>query len=122
MTRTATILVERLGLERAERLAAIAGGTVVSVPAQLANAARLRSVLGDDLATLVVLHFGGLGRVYVPRMKRALIVDRITVRRLSRKGWSACRIARHLGCSERTVYLKRAPKKRRSNPRKDQLT
>jgi len=121
MNRTETILVERLGLERAERLAAIAGGTTVSVPAQLANAARLRAFLGDDLATLVVLHFGGLGRVYVPRMNRGSRVDAKVVLRLSRKGWSASRIARRLGCSERTVHKKRA-QIRASQPRKDDLT
>jgi DNA-binding NarL/FixJ family response regulator len=107
-----SVIVDRLGHENAQRLADVAGGTRLSVPAQLANGARLRLLLGNDLATLVILHFGGLGRVYVPTMKLSPKVDARTVRRLSKRGWSASRIARELGCSERTVHTHRAPKRK----------
>lgn len=108
-----SVIAARLGVENAERLASIAGGTRLHVPGILANAGRLKLRLGDDLAILVVLHFGD-SRLYVPlsltgRGATARKVDARTVLRLTRKGWSASRIARKIGCSDRTVHAIRSP-------------
>jgi hypothetical protein len=65
ISRPASALVDRLGAENAARLSAVAGGTRLWVPSTLTDSDRLRKRLGDQLAVLMVLHFGG-GRVSVP--------------------------------------------------------
>jgi len=116
MTDPANLLVERLGIENARVLAGLAGGTRLSVPAQTSNAARLQSLVGEELAILLILHFGGLGRVYVPRLGKSLAkVDERAVMRLSRRNWPASRIARKLGCTERTVHSIRAKSRRKTS-------
>jgi hypothetical protein len=111
MSRNASILVERLGLANAIQLAKAAGGTRIGVPTSLtgfrhhSDALQLR--VGEELASLLVKHFGGT-RIYVPRMAPRPPVDTRLVIRLTKRGWSASRIARKLGCSDRTVHAKRA--------------
>lgn len=112
MNQTPSTIERRLGRDNALRLIQIVGGTRLRVPGDPRNGGRLERTLGHDLAVLVILHFGdqllsvplsldGLGAQGKP-------VDRRKVKRLTAKGWSAARIARHLGCSERTIYAKRA--------------
>lgn len=109
MNRPPSVIVERLGTENAARLSAIVGGTRLHVPGRLDNAGRLKRLLGDQLAILVVLHFGD-SRLSVPMATPAPrgSIDGRKIERLTRKGWSASRIARKLGCSVWTVYAKRA--------------
>lgn len=114
MTSRSALIVDRLGRENAAKLSRIAGGTRLHVPGQLATPAtggrngfeRLTRLVGPDLAVLLVLHFGD-SRLYVPTSRTGRPVDAKVVARLSRKGWSASRIARKLGCSDRTVHAKR---------------
>jgi len=111
------VIAERLGDDAAARLSAIVGGTRLHVPGQLVNADRLKRLLGDDLAVLVVLHFGD-SRLYVPVPDPAArgTVDPRKIKRLALRGWSSARIARELKCSERTVDAKRALFRSRSRP------
>ena len=105
------LIAHRLGLEQAARLSAIVGGTRLSVPASLADAARLKRLVGEPLAIVLVLHFGG-SRIKVPTGAGSGgahgQVDVRRVARLLRKGWSNARIARKLHCAERSVERKRA--------------
>lgn len=112
MNREPNPIVARLGREDADRLSAIVGGIRLHVPGRLANAGRLKGLLGERLAILVVLHFGD-SRISVPlandgpggsRRK----VDIRKIKRLAALGWSSARIARKLGCTERTITAKRA--------------
>lgn len=107
MKRRATIIVDRLGQHDAERLAAIVGGTRLHVPGDPRNRGRLASLLGDDLALLVIFHFGD-SRFYVPTLAKTQGIDLRKLKRLANRGWSSARIARELKCSERTVDAKRA--------------
>jgi len=112
VTRSASLIVARLGRENADRLSSIVGGTRLHVPGNLANAGRLKRLLGDDLAVLVVLHFGD-SRLSVPLTNDGpggarTRVDLRRIKRLANRGWSSARIARELKCSERTVDAKRA--------------
>jgi len=106
-----TVIADRIGPEQAARLSAIVGGTRLYVPPVLTDAARLKRTVGEPLAVLLVLHFGG-SRLKVPTGTGAGgaqgTVDIKRVARLLRKGWSNSRIARKCRCSERTVERKRA--------------
>jgi len=106
-----TMIADRLGADHAARLSAIVGGTRLYVPPVLTDAGRLKRTVGEPLAILLVLHFGG-SRIKVPTGTGAGgaqgAVDPKQVARLLRKGWSNSRIARKLRCSERTVERKRA--------------
>lgn len=119
-TRPPSVIVDRIGPEHAEQLSRIVGGTRLHVPGNLANASRLKALLGDDLAILVILHFGD-SRLSVPlttqgRGAQGRPVDIRKVKRLVSRGWSSSRIARHLGCSERSVEAKRAKLREPSTP------
>jgi hypothetical protein len=105
--RKPSVIVDRLGADDAARLSAIVGGTRLHVPGRLANADRLKRLLGEDLAIRVVLHFGD-SRFYVPVAVRSPSVDLRKLKRLIAQNLSSARIARKLGCSERTVDAKRA--------------
>lgn len=110
-----TLLAARLGPERAAIVIEAAGGQRLAIPASLeANSAprSLERLLGRELAVALVLHFGG-STVYVPngRGTGAARVKLSRVVRLTRNGRSAREIAAHLGCSERTVYARRAEAK-----------
>jgi Homeodomain-like domain len=107
MSARAFVIAERLGQANAERLAVLVGGTSITIPDRLSAASALRARIGDDLAVLVVLHFGGLERIYVPRLAHSGPVDDRAVARLTNRGWSAKRIARKLECSERAIYSAR---------------
>jgi len=112
VNRPPSVIVERLGRDNALRLTQIVGGTRLRVPGDPRNGQRLDRILGHDLAVLVILHFGDQ-LLSVPLSldgpgAQGKPVDRRKVKRLTAKGWSAARIARHLGCSERTIYAKRA--------------
>lgn len=107
MTNRRTLIVDRLGDVDAARLSEIVGGSRLHVPGQLKNAARLKRLLGDDLAIRVVLHFGD-SRMYVPKPQRANPVDVKAVARLTNRGLNARDIAAKLGCCDRTVHAKRA--------------
>ena len=123
MTQSAALLVERLGRDNAAQLVARVGGSRLSIPTRLAGRAhrRLTDLLGENLAILVVLHFGD-SRLSVPLSldgpggARAP-VDVAKVRALLKRGWSSSRIARKLGCSERTITAKRATLRARSASR-----
>lgn len=106
MTRTSA-LVDRIGPAHAETLARLVGGTRLHVPGQIRNIGRLRKVVGEDLAVLLVFHFGD-SRIYVPRPTTSPPVDVRTVARLTNRGASARTIAKRLGCCDRTVHAKRA--------------
>lgn len=104
-----TLLVDRLGAERAAAVIELAGGQRIAVPAELEDGAAPRALekrFGRDLAIALVLHFGG-DPLYIPRPRlgRAHLKD---VVRLSKRGKSANFIARKLGCSDRAVYRRRA--------------
>jgi hypothetical protein len=119
VTERVSALVERLNRANAERLVAISGGTRLHVPGRLANAGRLTKLLGEDLAILVVLHFGD-SRLAVPLTLDGpggprKPVDLRKLKRLVAKGWSSARIARELQCSERTIYAKRAALRSRTS-------
>ena len=109
-------LAHVLGPEHAERLSASYGGTNIVVPMTLTGRGftdgKLRRNVGDGLFALLVFHFGGT-RIYVPqadanRTHRGKGIDAKQVARLTARGWSVARIARHLGCSDRTIFTKRA--------------
>lgn len=105
-----TLLVDRLGPERAALVIERAGGRRLQVPADLSHyrtTDRLKRLLGTSLATLVVLHFGGQS-IYIPRGSSTRSPKLSTVVRMTQEGKSASVIARKLGCSDRTVYTRRA--------------
>jgi hypothetical protein len=115
--------VDKLGQDQATRLSAIVGGTQISVPdtvdASAFNAGTLRDRLGESLFVLLVFHFGGT-RLYVPqvadqrqsgRRTGQARLDHKRVASLTKRGWSATRIARKLGCSDRAVFASRAKSK-----------
>jgi len=110
------LIEDKIGEEHARALSALVGGTQITVPdnltASVFNSGRLRERIGDGLFALLVFHFGGT-RLYVPQLAQDRRtgqerVDPKAVERLTRRGWSAARIARKLGCSTRTVYKRRA--------------
>jgi hypothetical protein len=117
VNRPPSLIAKRLGPEQAERLSAIAGGTQLTIPDSLTPRLDirqpLRERLGDDLFALLVFHFPG-ARLYVPQCRtdtaphRNKGIDQAEVARLTKRGWSVSRIARKLGCSDRTVSTKRA--------------
>jgi hypothetical protein len=112
MTTRPSAIVKRLGHEQAAALSAIVGGTKIDVPGNLTSSAfsvgRLRKRLGDGLFALLVFHFGGT-RIYVPQVDAGRArIDGAKVARLTQRGWSAARIARKIGCSDRAVYRSRA--------------
>lgn len=105
-----TLIAERLGDEPADRISALAGGARLAIPADLSHpcaTGALERLVGNELAVLLVLHFGGQ-TVYVPTGKGSAPVDLGDVVRLTRAGKSARTIARRLACSDRTVYARRA--------------
>lgn len=107
-----TTIEERLGPEYAEVLALVAGGRRLAVPMNLdpENGSRaLERLLGEKLAVLVVLHFGGQ-TIYVPNRSSTGPngnVDLSAVVHLTRAGRSAAFIAQNQGCSDRMVYVLR---------------
>lgn len=111
-----TILARRLGPERAAVVIEAVGGQRIAIPASLeANSAprSLERLLGRELAVSLVLHFGGQ-ILYVPNSGLAGGAKRVklsSVVRMTRNGRSARYIAARLGCSERTVYARRAEAK-----------
>jgi len=116
LSRPRSLLVARLGQAQAEQLSTIAGGVQIWIPDNLTtsahNAGTLRARVGDALFALLVFHFGGT-RIYIPQAgdgskssNRKL--DNSRINRLTKQGWSASRIARHFGCSDRTIYARRA--------------
>jgi len=108
--RRVTVLVDRLGAEWASVVIERAGGRRLAVPADLSQyrtTDRLKRMLGTSLATLVVLHFGGQ-IIYIPRGAASRAPKLSTVVRMTRAGKSAASIARKLGCSDRTIYARRA--------------
>lgn len=116
MTRR-TSLVATLGQETAAVLAERCGGRRLIVPAEVSRIEYLARVVGSrEVATLLVFHFAGC-RLYIPVAhapgERRAIDDR-KVARLDRKGWSASRIARKLGCSDRTIHAARSRNKTKS--------
>lgn len=108
-----TILVERLGPERAAVLIEAAGGQRLTIPRGLEHGGApqaLERLVGREIAVAIVLHFGGES-FYVPNRRPAGGPRRVKVSsvvRMTRNGRSANYIARKLGCSERTVYARRA--------------
>ena len=105
-----TLLVDRLGADRAALVIERAGGRRLVLPADLSHyrtTDRLKRLVGTQLATLLVLHFGGQS-IYVPRGGKGGTAKLATVVRLTNEGKSASNIARKLGCSDRTVYARRA--------------
>jgi hypothetical protein len=119
-------LEEALGNRALRDLASLAGGRSLRIP-PLAGGARnaaarrrLVKLVGIKLAEDLITHFART-TIYVPNGRydtRANPISRAQVMRLTRRGWSARRIAERLGCSDRTVYLKRAQARasRRKNP------
>jgi len=108
-----SLIVDRLGKDRADLLSTRVGGTRVFVPNSIDDhSGKLRDRLGDDLFGSLVFHFGGT-RLYVPRPENDRRtgqepVDDRRIASLTKRGWSAARIARKLGCSDRTVHGRRA--------------
>lgn len=110
-----------LGAENAKRLIEVAGGTRLSIPQHLGRppreagnnggghdtAKRLIDLFGEPLAILLVFHFGGRDRIYVPKASGPIRVDVGKLKRLSRT-MSARQVARRLNCSVRTVEKHRA--------------
>lgn len=125
MNRT-SVLSDRLGAEQLAKLSTIVGGTRLHVPSSTLppatggsdGFARLSALVGRDLAILLVLHFAD-SRIYVPRGKRSAQVDARKVARLDAQGWSATRIARKLGCSNRTIHAARSRIKRKETTCKE---
>ena len=124
MTDLATIL----GPDRLKVLAIAAGGTRLFVPKHYGKppgggrdtSKRLAALVGEDIALLLVFHFGD-STIYVPTGRTGQ-VDPKAIKRLTRKGLSARAIATLVGCSERSVEKHRAKlrisqAKRRKDPR-----
>lgn len=113
-----TLLVDRLGPERAAVVIERAGGQRITIPRELEHGGAPRSLermFGRDIAVAIVLHFGG-ENIYIPNRQPAGGPRRIKLSSVVRmtKGppmRSANYIARKLGCSERTVYARRAEAK-----------
>ncbi len=123
MTKRSALIVERLGSANADRLSAIAGGTRLHVPLHVTTPAsggrdgfkRLALLVGEDLAILLVLHFADT-RLYVPTGQPNRPVDAKAVSRLTKRGWSAARIARKLRCSDRAIHEARANVRQSKEP------
>lgn len=118
-----TVLADRIGEANALLVIAAAGGERIAVPALL-DAGNCPSTFarrfGPEIGVLLILHFGG-SAIYIPHGRKqwkgakAATSD---VVRMTRRGKTASQIAKTLGCSERTVYAKRA-KARLAAKRKD---
>jgi len=113
-----TVLTDALGHRTARRLSTLAGGRSLLIPrmdsdpSSIKARKRLAALVGADLAADLITALAGL-RVYIPRgpsahNSRANPIDIRKVDRLTKRGKSAAFIAGKLGCSERTVYKKRA--------------
>jgi len=108
-----TLLVDRLGAERAAAIIEEAGGERLVIPPALdqGDAPRPLEVrFGRDLAIVLVIHYGG-EVVYVPNGKvrggpRRVHLAEVVRRTIARE--SSSTIARALGCSDRIVHLRRA--------------
>lgn len=98
-------IAARIGEERARVLSERVGGMRLYVPGstQTGRANALAALVGEELAVVLIIHFAEQ-RLYVPVRHLPANVDRGTVMTLTEKGWSANRIARFLGCSDRTIY------------------
>lgn len=102
-----------IGADNLYRLAEAYGGTRIKVPADFDAANALRSQIGDDLAALVVFHFGGTV-IYVPTMKPPAVptsLHQAEIEKLDQAGLSAREIARRCGCSQRSIYAHRKRKR-----------
>lgn len=107
-----------LGRKAVLSLATLAGGRQLRIPSMsddptsTAARARLVKLVGLALAEDLLTHFAR-SRVYVPRgpsahNSRSKPIDARKVDRLTKRGLAASIIAERLGCTERTVYKKRA--------------
>jgi DNA-binding NarL/FixJ family response regulator len=87
-------------------------GTAMFIPATTANADHIARLVGLAETSALVEAFGG-GTVYIPALERRprgreLPPTLSEVARLTKRGWSARKIAEKHGCTRRTVYGKRA--------------
>lgn len=107
-----------LGARAVLELAELVGGRTLRIPSMANDAsataarARLVRLVGAQHAENLITHFAR-SRVYFPRgpsphNSRANPIDHRTVARLTKRGRTASQIADSLGCSERTVFAKRA--------------
>jgi hypothetical protein len=102
-----------VGEAAAAKLRARYGGRSIRIPgwhAQAENSrANLAALIGQAATEALIMECGQT-RIYVP-MGVNPDHDRDTlareIRRLSRRNWSASRIAEKLGCSERAIYRHR---------------
>lgn len=119
-------LADALGMAAVNRLAGMVGGRALRIPGlgsdpvSVAGRKRLIALVGIDLAENLITAFART-RVYIPRgpsphNSRAKPIDCRKVDRLTKRGHSAATIAARLGCTERTVYAKRAQLAQRRKP------
>lgn len=109
-----TRLADRLGAERAAAVIDAAGGARLTIPADLDHyreTGALERLVGRELAVLLVLHFGG-STIYVPTGGGKRYTRLADIVRMTAEGMSARQIARQIGCSDRTVYARRAAARR----------
>lgn len=92
-----TALLELLGEDSTLKLVQAYGGTRLSVPKTMPQTHALRDLLGDDGFALLFQYFGG-SEIPVPIARRW----RFDI--YKKRGITRREIARHLGCSEKTVY------------------
>jgi hypothetical protein len=109
-------LLKLLGKENLDRMSAILGGTRFFIPRHYGkpptggrdSSVRLKRLLGEPLAILLVFHFGG-SEISVPLPNGRQPLDRPRLARMSRRrDLSASTIARRIGCTRRTVERCRA--------------
>ena len=105
-----TVLADRLGADLAAEIIAKAGGTRISIPADIAssyNRSILETRFGAPVAAVLIFHFPG-ETIYVPKATadRMRVNDKAVAMMTSAK-LSAREIALDLNCSERTVHKSR---------------
>ncbi len=111
-----TGLLDTIGAENLARLSEAAGGVRLYVPKHFGkppnggrdSSERLIALVGPDLGLLLVFHYAD-SVIYVPLPGRTEPIDVGKLKRLARrKDLSNRRIARLIGCTERTVEKHRA--------------
>jgi hypothetical protein len=105
---TLSVIRDVAGDAAAARLVAARGGTCVHLPARLQPEGELVRLVGEEAARRILGHFGAGAALRIPTGRghgHGRRLDHAEIVRLRREeGWTAQRLARAFGCSDRQVW------------------
>jgi hypothetical protein len=121
---TLTTIRELVGDAVVLRLVAAKGGTWVHLPRRLGPDSELVRLVGAEAAAALVARFGGGAALRIPTGRghgHGRRLDHAEIVRLHEQdGWSAERIARAMGCTDRQIWNILGARRRR-DPRQASL-